>query len=69
MNFYSFLRNINEFLERKKQEKHIERLVKNGLRLGNNVGILEACFLDPSHCYLISIGDNCTLCPNVRQSG
>jgi maltose O-acetyltransferase len=21
---------------------------------------------DPSHCFLISIGDNCTICPNVR---
>jgi maltose O-acetyltransferase len=34
--------------------------------LGNNVDIIESFFFDPSHCYLISIGDNCTICPNVR---
>jgi len=34
--------------------------------LGNNVEIIESFFFDPSHCFLISIGDNCTICPNVR---
>lgn len=37
-----------------------------GLVLGSNVGIGHDVFLDPSHCYLISIGDNCTICPSVR---
>ena len=27
---------------------------------------MDGVFLDPSHCFLISIGDNCTLAPNVR---
>ena len=58
---------IYQFISKKKREKHIEQLVTNGLRIGNNVGILDGCFLDPSHCYLISIGDNCVLCPNVRM--
>ena len=58
---------IYQFIRKKRRAKHIERLVRNGLRIGNNVGILDGCFLDPSHCYLISIGDNCVLCPNVRM--
>lgn len=57
---------IYQFIRNKKREKHIEQLVTNGLRIGNNVGILDGCFLDPGHCYLISIGDNCVFCPNVR---
>lgn len=60
------LEKIYQFLNKKRREKYIKRLIMNGLRIGNNVGILDGCFLDPSHCYLISIGDNCTLCPNVR---
>lgn len=36
--------------------------------LGRNVSIvaIHTCLLDPSHCFLISIGDNCTLAPGVR---
>lgn len=41
-------------------------LIKRGLKLGKNTHILDGYFLDPSHCFLISIGDNCTLAPNVR---
>jgi maltose O-acetyltransferase len=63
---FSFLMRIYEYLQRKRQERYLGQLVDNGLRLGKNVGILDGCFLDPSHCYLISIGDDCTLCPNVR---
>jgi maltose O-acetyltransferase len=41
--------------------------MKYGLKIGKNTHILDGCFLDPSHCYLISLGDNCTICPNVRM--
>jgi maltose O-acetyltransferase len=58
--------NILSIIRQKKNEYYINNLVKNGLRLGKNVWILEGCFIDPSHCYLISIGDNSILCPNVR---
>lgn len=37
-----------------------------GLKIGNNVDIMDRFFLDPTHCFLISIGDNCVLAPNVR---
>lgn len=50
----------------KKKKAYLDKLVKNGLRLGDNVDIVADFFLDPSHCYLISIGDNTTFAPNVR---
>jgi maltose O-acetyltransferase len=49
-----------------KKKKYIDNLIKNGLTLGRNVEIIDEFFFDPSHCFLISIGDNCTICPNVR---
>ncbi len=41
-------------------------LIQRGLKIGKNSHVLDGAFLDPSHCFLISIGDNCTLAPNVR---
>jgi maltose O-acetyltransferase len=49
-----------------KKKRYIDNLIKNGLKLGKDVCIVDTFFFDPSHCYLISIGDNCTICPNVR---
>ena len=53
------------FLETKK-EKYLQKLINSGLVMGRNVVIAESIFLDPSHCYLISIGDDCTFAPGVR---
>jgi len=63
---YSGMKKIYYSLERKRKQAFINRLEKNGLLLGENVEFIANVFLDPSHCYLISIGDNCTICPNVR---
>lgn len=41
-------------------------LIQNGLKVGSNFKRLPGCALDISHCWLISIGDNVTLAPNVR---
>lgn len=57
--FYYFL------LERKKK-KYLATLVRNGLSLGKDTTIMEGFFLDPTHCFLISIGDHCVLAPHVR---
>jgi maltose O-acetyltransferase len=56
---------VNAF-RNKKVEKYLATLKKNGLRIGNNVTLLDNIFFDSSHCFLISIGDNCIICPNVR---
>jgi maltose O-acetyltransferase len=53
-------------LRKRRREKYINNLVKMGLILGKNIDIVDTFFIDPSHCFLVSIGDNCTLCPNVR---
>jgi len=55
----------HRFLNRKKNA-YIRKLVSRGLELGQNVDIIDTFFFDPSHCFLISIGDNCTICPGVR---
>ncbi len=49
-----------------KKKKYLESLIQSGLKIGNNVDIMDGFFLDPTHCYLIRIGDNCVLAPNVR---
>lgn len=44
---------------------NIDYLTKQGLKLGKNVSIEHDVFIDPSHCWLIKIGDNCTIAPRV----
>jgi maltose O-acetyltransferase len=64
--FYNKLMEAYNAVMKKKRERYIEGLVRNGLKLGQNVEIIDTFFFDPSHCFLISIGDHCTICPNVR---
>lgn len=40
--------------------------VKNGMKVGKNFNRLGGCIFDPSHCFLIQIGDNVTLAPSVH---
>lgn len=66
MTIYTFINKIINKIEQKRRGKYIDGLIHKGLKLGNNVEIIDTFFFDPSHCFLISIGDNCTICPNVR---
>lgn len=66
MYIYSCISKLYHLFHKKKKEKYINSLVNYGLNLGKNVEIIESFFFDPSHCFLIEIGDNCTICPNVR---
>jgi maltose O-acetyltransferase len=66
MSLYSKISNLYYSFLAKKKEQYINRLIKNGMSIGKNVEIIDRFFFDPSHCFLISIGDNCTICPNVR---
>lgn len=43
-----------------------EQLVEMGLRVGKNFLRMHGVILDPSHCWLINIGDNVTLAPRVH---
>jgi maltose O-acetyltransferase len=63
---YKYIRRIYSSFEERKRKRYLEGLVHRGLKLGMNVDIIEDFFFDPSHCFLISIGDNCIICPKVR---
>lgn len=45
---------------------YLGELQRRGLELGRNVSFQEGVFIDPSHCFLVSIGDECVFAPNVR---
>ena len=40
-------------------------LIKVGLKVGENFYMQPGCIIDPSHCWLISIGNNVTFARNV----
>ena len=43
-----------------------EKLVSMGFKVGENFKRMHGTILDPSHCWLITIGDNVTLAPRVH---
>ncbi len=63
---YTFINKLRKYILKKKKKNYLQRLVQHGLKLGKNVEIIDTFFFDPSHCFLITIGDNTTICPNVR---
>lgn len=40
-------------------------LMKRGLTVGENFNRQQGCFIDPSHCFLITIGNNVTMSTRV----
>ncbi len=61
-----FIKKLITAVCQKRRKRYLDDLVAKGLRIGKNVGIVDTFFFDPSHCFLISIGDNTIICPNVR---
>ena len=57
---------IKEFLYRLRGEYTTEKLISMGMTVGKNFGRLNGVILDPSHCWLITIGDNVTMAPRVH---
>lgn len=45
---------------------NLKQLIKDGLKIGDNVDIMGECIIDPGHCWLIEIGNNVTLAPRVH---
>ena len=43
------------------REVPTETLVKRGMKVGKNFTRQQGCFLDPTHCFLIEIGDDVTM--------
>ena len=57
---------IKEFVYRLRGDYTTEKLISMGMKVGKNFGRLNGVILDPSHCWLIEIGDNVTLAPRVH---
>ena len=57
---------IKELLYRIRGEYTTEKLISMGMTVGQNFGRLNGVILDPSHCWLITIGDNVTMAPRVH---
>lgn len=54
----SVFRNIIMLLNR---EIPTEVLIKRGMKVGKDFNRQQGCFLDPTHCFLITIGDDVTM--------
>lgn len=54
----SFLQKAIMLLNR---EIPTETLIKRGMRVGKDFNRQQGCFLDPTHCFLITIGDDVTM--------
>jgi len=50
----------------KKEKSQLEQLIEKGLIVGKNFNMLHGVIIDYSHSWLIEIGDDVTLAPNVH---
>lgn len=57
---------LKEIIYRIRGEYTTEKLIAMGMKVGKNFGRLNGVILDPSHCWLLEIGDNVTLAPRVH---
>lgn len=57
---------IKELVYRIRGEYTTERLIKMGMTVGERFVRLNGVILDPSHCWLIQIGNNVTMAPRVH---
>lgn len=57
---------MKELVYRFRGDYTTEHLIKLGMAVGSNFVRMKGTILDPSHCWLITIGDNVTLAPNVH---
>lgn len=56
---------LRGLLQRLRGGTPIDVLVKRGLQIGTGVSIQPGVVIDPSHCWLITIGNNVTLAPQA----
>lgn len=57
---------LKKLLYRLRGEYTTEKLISMGMKVGKNFNRLQGVILDPSHCWLIEIGDNVTIAPRVH---
>ena len=56
---------IKDTVKRFNGELPLKTLIKRGLTVGKDFSKQSGCFIDPSFCHLITIGDNVTFSKNV----
>ena len=57
---------LRRLIFRLRADHTTEDLISNGLVVGKDFLRMHGVILDPSHCWLITIGDNVTLAPRVH---
>lgn len=57
---------LKELVYRIRGEYTTEKLIKMGMKVGKRFKRLNGVILDPSHCWLIEIGDDVTIAPRVH---
>ena len=57
---------FSKLIARIRGEVTTEELIKMGMKVGKNFNRLNGVILDPSHCWLIEIGNNVTIAPRVH---
>ena len=57
---------LKELIYRLRGDFTTERLISMGMKVGKNFQRLHGVILDPSHCWLIEIGDNVTIAPRAH---
>lgn len=57
---------LKEIVYRFRGDYTTKKLIKMGMKVGSNFKRLNGVILDPSHCWLIEIGDNVTMAPRVH---
>lgn len=57
---------LKEWVYRLRGEWTTEKLISMGMQVGSNFQRMHGTILDPSHCFLIEIGNNVTLAPRVH---
>ena len=58
-----FLSRIKTFI---RGEQNLDKLIRRGLKVGNNFKRMKDVIIDPSHCWHITIGNNVTLAARVQ---
>ncbi|MFR1687351.1 MAG: DapH/DapD/GlmU-related protein [Massilimicrobiota timonensis] len=57
---------LKEIIYKLRGQYTTEKLISMGMKVGKNFQRLNDVILDPSHCWLITIGDNVTMAPRVH---
>ena len=63
---YRLLAHFASRFRERRARNYLQRLISRGMTVGRNVSFQDGVFLDPDHCFLITIGDDCVFAPNVR---